>query len=159
MELHPNTARSAARKALGYSQAFDGKGINWQSDEPWPHRIELAQALDWITDVGAMTLNLADRLEAAEAALLDCARKAEALKRDCGADPEGAQAVRNAQYQAISTAAHVALGTIRGPSWDLRMPKEAIAMLWNSLPIDMEAEAIVSFVRGVERWHGLAPNV
>ena len=42
---------------------------------------------------------------------------------------------------------------------ELLMPLEQIAALWNSLPIDMEAEAIVSFVRGVERWHGLAPNV
>ena len=155
MELHLDTARSSARSALGYSQAFDGKGINWHNDEPWPHRMELAQALDWITDLGAMVLNLADRMEKAEAALLDCARKAEALKRDCGMDPESAQAVRNAQNQAISTAAHVALRTIRGPASELRMPKEAIAMLWNSLPIDMEAEAIVSFVRGVERWHGI----
>ena len=48
-------------------------------------------------------------------ALLACARKAEALKQDCGADPESAQAIRNAQYQAISTTAHIALGTIRGP--------------------------------------------
>jgi len=46
---------------------------------------------------------------------LACARKAEALKQDCGADPESAQAIRNAQYQAISTTAHIALGTIRGP--------------------------------------------
>jgi hypothetical protein len=71
MELHTDTARSAARSALDYSQAFDGKGINWHNDEPWPHRIELAQALDWITDIGAMTLNLADRTEKAEAALRD----------------------------------------------------------------------------------------
>ena len=34
----------------------------------------------------------------------------------------------------------------------LLMPQEQIAALWNSLPIDMEAQAIVSFVRGVERW-------
>lgn len=87
------------------------------------------------------------------AALLSCARQAEALKRECGSDPESPQAVRNAQYQAISATAHIALGTIRGPS--LLMPREQIAMLWNSLPIDLEAEAIVSFVRGVERWHGL----
>jgi hypothetical protein len=52
-----------------------------------------------------------DRLRAA---LLNCARQAEALKLDCGMDPESAQAVRNAQYQAISTTAHIALGTIRG---------------------------------------------
>jgi hypothetical protein len=48
------------------------------------------------------------------AALLNCARQAEALKRDCGMDPESKQAVRNAQYQNISTTAHIALGTIRG---------------------------------------------
>lgn len=54
----------------------------------------------------------ADRLRAV---LLDCARQAEALKRECGMDPESAQAVRNAQYQSISTAAHIALGTISGP--------------------------------------------
>ena len=53
-----------------------------------------------------------DRLRAA---LLRCAKQAEALKRECGPDPEGAQAVRNGQYQAISTAAHIALGTIKGP--------------------------------------------
>jgi hypothetical protein len=51
---------------MGYSQAFDGKDINWHSDEPWPHRMELAQALDWITELGAMVLNLADRVEKAE---------------------------------------------------------------------------------------------
>jgi len=53
-------------------------------------------------------------------------------------------------------AAAAALNPTR-PASDLLMPREAIAALWNSLPIDMEAEAIVSFVRGVERWHGLAP--
>ena len=52
-----------------------------------------------------------DRLRAA---LLTCARQAEALKVDCGMDPESAQAARNARYQAISTTAHIALGTIKG---------------------------------------------
>lgn len=61
-ELNPHHARDVARTAMGYSQAFDGKDIDWQSDEPWPHRIELAQALDWITELGAMVLNLADRV-------------------------------------------------------------------------------------------------
>lgn len=50
------------------------------------------------------------------AALLSCARQAEALKRECGIDPESPQAIRNAQYQNISTTAHIALGTIQGPS-------------------------------------------
>jgi len=67
-ELHPANARNAARSALGYAQAFDGKGTDWQSDEPWPHRIELAQALDWIAELGAMVLNLADRVQALELA-------------------------------------------------------------------------------------------
>lgn len=65
-ELHPENARNASRTAIGYSQAFDGKGIDWHNDQPWPNRIELAQALDWITELGAMVLNLADRVEKAE---------------------------------------------------------------------------------------------
>ena len=65
-ELHTDNARNAARTAIGYSQAFDGKGIDWQNGQPWPHRMELAQALDWITELGAMVLNLADRVEKAE---------------------------------------------------------------------------------------------
>ena len=65
-ELNPDNARNAARTAMGYSQAFDGKGIDWQNGQPWPHRMELAQALDWITELGAMVLNLADRMEKVE---------------------------------------------------------------------------------------------
>ena len=53
--------------------------------------------------------------DALKTTLLVCARQAEALKRDCGMDPESPQAIRNAQYQNISTTAHIALGTIRGP--------------------------------------------
>lgn len=69
-------------------------------------------------------LEAADHMQAAFAAveernklrtaLLSCARMAEALKRECSADPESPQAVRNAKYQNISTTAHIALGTIRG---------------------------------------------
>ncbi len=59
-ELHPDIAKGTARTAMAYSASFDGN--DWQSDEPWPHRIELAQALDWITELGAMVLNLADRV-------------------------------------------------------------------------------------------------
>ena len=64
----------------------------------------------------------ADEIERLRDALLHCARQAEALKRECGMDPESAQAVRNAQYQAVSTAAHIALGTIRGPNAALSGP-------------------------------------
>ena len=66
-ELNPHHARDVARTAMGYSQAFDGKGIDWQNGQPWPHRMELAQALDWITELGAMVLNLADRVPAVAA--------------------------------------------------------------------------------------------
>ena len=59
------------------------------------------------------------------AALLSCARKAEALKRDCISDPESWQAERNAQYQAIATTAHIALGTIRGPQAVETVPQHA----------------------------------
>lgn len=62
-ELHPDNASQVARSAIGYAQAFDGKGIDWHDDAPWPHRMELAQALDWITELGAMVLNLAERVE------------------------------------------------------------------------------------------------
>ena len=60
-------------------------------------------------------IEAADEIKRLRAALLTCARQAEALKRDCGMDPESAQAIRNAQYQSISTTAHIALGTIKGP--------------------------------------------
>jgi len=59
---------------------------------------------------------LTAEIEARNAALMNCARQAEALKRACGPDPESGQAVRNAKYQAISTTAHIALGTVRGPA-------------------------------------------
>ena len=59
--------------------------------------------------------DLAREIERLSIALLSCARQAEALKCPCSLDPESPQAIRNAQYQAISTTAHVALGTISGP--------------------------------------------
>jgi hypothetical protein len=67
-------------------------------------------------------------VEALRAALLECARMAEALKLPCGDDPESAQAIRNGQYASISHVAHIALGTIKGAAiqtsaqiaWDLR---------------------------------------
>lgn len=41
-------------------------------------------------------------------------------------NPEGPQAIRNSQYQAISTTAHIALGTIRGPAIDAAMSGKAV---------------------------------
>lgn len=83
---------------------------------------ELSQYMAWYAMAEHQHLHEQRRAEKAEAerdalktTLLVCARQAEALKRDCGMDPESPQAIRNAQYQNISTTAHIALGTIRGP--------------------------------------------
>lgn len=72
---------------------------------------ECEAAADEIVELRAIIAELSKL----RGALLSCARQAEALKRECGMDPESAQALRNAQYQAISTTAHIALGTILGP--------------------------------------------
>ena len=52
----------------------------------------------------------ADEIERLRAALLDCARRCEALKRPCGMDPESGQALRNGAYMSIALAARAALG-------------------------------------------------
>ena len=57
----------------------------------------------------ARDANLRAENERLREALLGAARSAEALKRDCGMDPESPQAIRNAQYMAISYAARAAL--------------------------------------------------
>jgi hypothetical protein len=67
-ELHPESARDAARKALSFAHAFnsksiDQKSVDWQSNEPWPRRIDLAIALDHIEELSSMVLNLADRVQ------------------------------------------------------------------------------------------------
>lgn len=47
----------------------------------------------------------------------------------------------------------------RPPSVDTRMPVERIAMLWNSLPLETDAASVVTFVRAVEDFHGIADGV
>jgi hypothetical protein len=73
------------------------------------------ESIDWGVEQRRAAFAAIDAMQAdidrLRKALLDCARKAEALKRDCGMSPESPQAVRNAQYQDISTTAHIALGT------------------------------------------------
>ena len=98
-----------------------------ENDDCWPGRAphraallgdvralhaELRHARDGLTKGRSRMREDNERLRAA---LLRCARQAEALKRECGMNPESPQAIRNAQYQSISTTAHIALGTIRGP--------------------------------------------
>jgi hypothetical protein len=84
------------------------------------------------------------RIAELEAALLACARKAEALKMPCGMDPESAQAVRNARYQDISTTAHIALGTIRGPRHHDPAPTSE----------DREPAAVLSIMKLLEQYGG-----
>ena len=57
---------------------------------------------------------LRERVKVLEDALLRVARMAEALKKDCGMDPESPQAVRNGQYMNISYAARAALAARKG---------------------------------------------
>ena len=53
-ELDPAHAIRTSRTAIGYADSFDQYNVDWGSEAPWPHRIELAKALDWITELGAM---------------------------------------------------------------------------------------------------------
>ena len=46
--------------------------------------------------------------------LLKVARMAEALKKDCGMDPESKQAIRNGEYMNISYAARAAIAKAEG---------------------------------------------
>lgn len=64
-ELHPDHARDEARKAYLFAKSFDifaGKPIDWTNGEPWPHRGDLAHALEWIEELSAMVLNLSERV-------------------------------------------------------------------------------------------------
>ena len=51
----------------------------------------------------------ADEIERLRSALLDTARRVEALKRPCGMDPESPQALRNGEYMSIALTARAAL--------------------------------------------------
>ena len=51
---------------------------------------------------------------ALRAALLDVARRVEALKRPCGMDPESAQAIRNGEYMSIALIARAAIDAAMG---------------------------------------------
>lgn len=48
------------------------------------------------------------------AALLQVARMAESLKRECGMDPESPQAIRNGEYMNISYEARAAITKVKG---------------------------------------------
>ena len=63
-ELHPELAKEKARSALQFLSAFDGEDFGFtREDRLGPHdRRHLAIALDYIQELGAMVLNLADRV-------------------------------------------------------------------------------------------------
>ena len=63
-ELHPELAKAKAQSALQFLAAFDGEDFGFMGeDKPGPHdRRHLAIALDHIQELGAMVLNLADRV-------------------------------------------------------------------------------------------------
>lgn len=60
VDLDPELAKAMARSALTFAQGFDGRGIDWQGDST-THIRNLGSALDHITELSAMVLNLADR--------------------------------------------------------------------------------------------------
>jgi hypothetical protein len=60
-----------------------------------------------------MTTNPTQLIEQLMGALLQCARLAEDLKKDCGMDPESPQALRNGLYMNISYVARAAITAAR----------------------------------------------
>ena len=63
-ELHPELAKEKANTALKFLAAFDVEEFGFKREEtPGPHDgRHLAIALDYIQELGAMVLNLADRV-------------------------------------------------------------------------------------------------
>lgn len=63
-ELHPELAKAKAQTALQFLAGFDNEDFGiMREDSPGPHdRRHLAMALDYIQELGAMVLNLADRV-------------------------------------------------------------------------------------------------
>ena len=64
-ELHPELAKATANTALQFLAGFNGEDFGvMREDSPGPHdRRHLAIALDYIQELGAMVLNLADRVQ------------------------------------------------------------------------------------------------
>lgn len=63
-ELYPELAKAKARTALRFLASFDGQEFGMSRElKPEPHDgRHLAIALDYIQELGAMVLNLADRV-------------------------------------------------------------------------------------------------
>lgn len=112
-----------------YIAAWDARPIRGMSDVI--HAMHLGESFGAelkMSDLRALTAAhaaLVAEVARLRGALLECARLADALKRPCSDYPDSVQAVRNAQYANISAAAHIALGTIRGPELTLLQRAEA----------------------------------
>jgi hypothetical protein len=63
-ELSPGIAKAKAKTALQFLASFDNEDFGFmREDKPGPNdRRHLAMALDHIQELGAMVLNLADRV-------------------------------------------------------------------------------------------------
>lgn len=61
-ELHPELAKKTAREVLRFTEAEAFHSAWHGSDAPWPHRADLAQALEHAETLASMVLNLADRV-------------------------------------------------------------------------------------------------
>ena len=61
-DLNTERAKASARKALDFLNAEKFRNANWRDKAPWEQRQDLAYALDMLTELSAITLNLADRV-------------------------------------------------------------------------------------------------
>jgi len=122
---NPQPLTAGQQKILGALEALphyradsaDLATLRAQLADALRERDEYERLLDFAADKGARLLGERDAALANVAvlrdALLVAARSAEALKRECGMDPESPQAVRNSEYMNISYAARNALEKTR----------------------------------------------
>lgn len=120
-ELHPELAKQTAREVLRFTEAEEFRSAWHGSDAPWPHRADLAQALDHAETLAAMVLNLAERvaIKLDETAMIDAAMVEmqgihPPLRRsDCQRLIRAALSW-NAQYESWSNNAQLACSRCRG---------------------------------------------
>jgi len=66
-QLHPEFAKRAAKTALDWLRHERFQGVfGVLNDAPWPHREDLALAIDMLEELAGMTLKLADRTHPTE---------------------------------------------------------------------------------------------
>ena len=111
--------RAAAQVVALEPEGPDGHGVNWLAGKrPKPGDLlyggdAFARALAAKNEAETRELKALQELDELRAALLDCARRCEALKRPCGMDPESPQALRNGEYMSIALAARAAIESSR----------------------------------------------